>query len=459
MPGVHTIKKGLDLPIAGRPEQSVEAAPPCSRVALVADDYPGLKASFAVHPGETVLRGQVLFQDRKLPELRYTSPAAGTVLGVHRGEKRALISVVIELSAAERTGDAKPEQVAFDSYSGALPAQLASDEVRALLLESGLWTALRMRPFSRVPDPASSPSSIFITAVDSHPLAPDVGAALAGREDDFAAGARAVATLTDGPTYLCTGPGSAFAALASDRIRHEVFDGPHPAGTVGVHINTLDPVFRGKVVWHVGYQDVAAIGALLRSGRLDVTRVVSLAGPGVTRPRLVRTRIGAALDELTAGELRPGEHRVVSGSVLGGRAAMGEERGYLGRYHNQVTALAEGRERELLGWLAPGSDKFSVTNAFVSAFSRARRFAFTTSTNGSRRPMVPIGTYEEVMPMDIPPTFLLRALITGDAERAEELGVLELDEEDLALCTFVCPGKYEYGPMLRQMLSRIEREG
>jgi Na+-transporting NADH:ubiquinone oxidoreductase subunit A len=455
---LHKIKKGLDLPMAGRPEQAVDAAAPCSRVALVAADYPGLKASFAVHPGDAVLRGQVLFQDRKLPDLRYTAPAAGKVLAIHRGDKRVLVSAVIELSEAERAGDAASEQVAFDSYTGAPVEQLPGDAIRGLLLESGLWTALRTRPFSRVPDPASAPSSIFITAIDTHPLAPDVGAALAGREDDFAAGTRAVARLADGPTFLCTGPGSPFATLASERIRHEVFDGPHPAGTVGVHINTLDPVFRGKVVWHVGYQDVAAIGALLRTGRIDSTRVVALSGPGAARPRLLRTRVGAALEDITAGELLPGDNRVISGSVLGGRTAMGGEHGYLGRYHHQVTALREGNERELFGWLSPGSDKFSVTNAFVSAFARARRFAFTTTTNGSTRPMVPIGTYEDVMPMDIPPTFILRALITGDTERAEELGVLELDEEDLALATFVCPGKYEYGPMLRRMLEQIQRE-
>jgi Na+-transporting NADH:ubiquinone oxidoreductase subunit A len=211
-------------------------------------------------------------------------------------------------------------------------------------------------------------------------------------------------------------------------------------------------------VWHTGYQDVAAIGHLLANGRIDVERVIALAGPGVAQPRLVRTRLGAATDELVAGELAPGAQRVVSGSVLDGRTAAGDATGYLGRYHLQVSALPEGRERELFGWMAPGTEKFSLTGAVIGAFRRAHRFALTTTTNGSPRAMVPIGTYERVMPLDLMPTFLLRALITGDAERAAALGCLELDEEDLALCTYVCPGKFEYGPLLRRTLERIEKE-
>jgi len=210
-------------------------------------------------------------------------------------------------------------------------------------------------------------------------------------------------------------------------------------------------------VWHVGYQDVAAIGHLLATGRIDVGRVIALAGPGVARPRLLRTRLGAATDELVAGELAPGAQRVVSGSVLDGRTAAGEATGYLGRYHLQVSALPEGNRREFLGWLAPGREKHSLTGVVLGAFAR-RALPLTTTTNGSPRAMVPIGTYERVMPLDLLPTFLLRALITGDDEQAEALGCLELDEEDLALCTYVCPGKYEYGPLLRGALERIAKD-
>lgn len=456
MPGVHRIKKGLDLPIAGKPEQTIHDAPPARQVGLVAADYPGLRARFEVEVGQPVRLGERLFHDKRAPGINFTAPAAGTVSAIHRGERRALIAVVIDLPAP---GDLQGEpRVAFDSYTGAAPALLDAESVRALLLESGLWLAFRTRPFSRIPEPGSAPSAIFVTAMDSHPLAPDPDSVLAGREQDFEAGLHAVGRLTSGPKYLCTGTGSRLTLPADSAFTHERFEGPHPAGTPGLHIHLLEPVHRNKTVWHVGYQDVVAIGRLFRTGMLDPTRVVALAGPGVNRPRLLRTRLGASLRELVAADRMAGEQRVVSGSVLGGRGVSGEADAWLGRYHQQVTLLPEGRKRELFGWLRPGRDVFSVTNAFLSAFSRTRPRAFTTTTHGSARPMVPIGTYEQVMPMDIEATFLLRSLIVQDAELAEQLGALELDEEDLALCTFVCPGKYEYGPMLRKLLDRIHRE-
>ena len=419
MAGVHKIKKGLDLPIAGLPEQVVHAPRPCSRVALLGADYPGIKPRLEVKPGDRVRRGQPLFYDKRLPEVPFTAPAAGSVLAVHRGERRAFTSIVIELSEAERRGEGRHEQVNFAAYTGKPPGELDPDAIRALLVESGLWTALRTRPYGKVPDPVAAPQAIFVTAMDSHPLAPDADVVLDTREVDFAAGVRALARLTDGPTYVCVRTGSPLRVPEAASIRREEFAGPHPAGTAGLHINVLHPVSRSRTVWYVGCQDVAAIGHLLHTGRLDLTRVVSLAGPSVAQPRLMTTRIGAYLHEIADGQLRAGRHRVVSGSVLGGRAALGEEEGYLGRYHQQVSVLPEGGGSEFLPWLKPGRDKFSVTRAFSSAFGGARRFAFSTSAQGPRRPMLPIGTYERVMPMDVEPVFLLRALITGDLERAE----------------------------------------
>ncbi|HEX9178817.1 MAG TPA: Na(+)-translocating NADH-quinone reductase subunit A [Burkholderiales bacterium] len=456
MAPTHRISKGLDLPILGKPEQVVHEARPCTRVALLAADYPGLRPQFEVEAGQRVRRGQRLFHDKKSPGILFTAPAAGSVTAIHRGERRALISVEIELDPAEREGAG--EQVVFDSYTGSDPAGPGAEAVRALLLESGLWTALRTRPYSRIPEPGTSPAALFVTAVDTHPLAPDPEVVLAGREEDFAAGLRALARLTSGPRHLCISGASRLEAPPASGFSVERFEGPHPSGTPGLHIHLLHPVHRKRSVWHIGYQDVAAIGALFRNGRLDSSRIISLAGPGVRRPRLLRTRLGALLPELVAGELAEGEQRVISGSVLGGRAAHGGAEAFLGRHHHQVTVLPEGRERRLLGWLRPGRDIFSVTNAFLSAFRRGCGFAFSTTTHGSARPMVPIGTYERVMPLDMEPTYLLRSLIMGDAERAEALGCLELDEEDLALCSFVCPGKYEYGPMLREILERIHRE-
>jgi Na+-transporting NADH:ubiquinone oxidoreductase subunit A len=450
--GVHRLTKGLDVPLAGEPVQVVEAARPVASVALVGADTHGLRPTMRVKEGERVLRGQPLFEDKKNPGVVHTAPAAGTVAAINRGDMRAFQSLVIAVA-----GDGPDAQVPFGRFVPS--AATDATALRALLVESGLWTAFRTRPYSKVPAIDSVPRSLFVTAIDTRPHAPSVAAVLAGREADFAAGLAAVATLAPGRTRLCKADGAAIPGENAAGVVVESFSGPHPAGTPGVHIHLLDPVDHQRTAWHIGYQDVVAIGCLVTSGRLDVERVVALAGPAVHRPRLLLTRLGASLDQLTAGELAAGELRVISGSVLEGRAAMGPVHGYLGRYDQQVSVLAEGRERELFGWIAPGFDKFSLWRVVAGAFAGRRRLALTTTANGAPRPMVPIGSYERVMPMDLMPTFLLRALITNDVERAEALGAIELDEEDLALCTFVCSGKFEYAPLLRAMLTRIEHEG
>ena len=441
--GAHRIKKGLDLPISGAPEQRISDAPEITRVALLGDDYNGLRARLQVEEGQTVRRGQLLFEDRSTPGVRYTAPGAGRVVAIHRGRRRALQSLVIQLDSTE-------DQVEFESAPG---------DVRARLLESGLWTSLRTRPFSRVPAPDATPHAIFVNAMDTQPLAALPERVIGERRADFERGLRELATLTEGTTYLCVAADSELPQWIDAPVSLETFEGPHPAGTAGVHIHLLAPVSRGRVVWSVGYQDVIAIGALFRTGRLCVDRVIALAGPPVRRPRLVRSRIGASTEAHTAGELEPGEVRVITGSVLSGKKAWGPAFGFVGRYHLQISALREGREREFMGWATPGARRFSVLPVFVSRLLRRRTFDFTTSTYGSQRPIVPIGTYERVMPMDILATYLLRALAVGDTEQAEKLGALELDEEDLALCTFVDAGKADFGPMLRRNLEWLEREG
>ena len=444
-----TLRKGLDLPITGECRQVVEDAPAPARVALVGLDYHDLRPTMAVQEGDSVRAGQLLFEDKRRPGLRFTSPGAGRVAGVHRGDKRRLLSVIVELD--DRVGEET-----FD-IGGRRPEDLNPDQVRGALVQSGLWTGLRQRPYSKVPLPGTQPHSIFVTAIDTNPLCADPAVALAGREDAFRAGLAALGRLGAGEIYLCKAPGAAIPADGADVTVAE-FSGPHPAGLAGTHIHFLDGAGLQKQVFWINYQDVAAVGDLFLTGRINHERVVALGGPLVERPRLLRTRMGACLGDLVAGELTSGvEARVVSGSLLAGRQASGPL-DFLGRWHLQVSAVRENRARELLGWQSPGADKFSVKRVFASAMLPRRRFAFDTSTNGSPRAMVPVGSYEAVMPLDILPTFLLRALITGDAERAVELGALELDEEDLGLCTFVCPGKTEYGPLLRQNLELIERD-
>lgn len=441
------IKKGLDLPIAGAPKQEIEDGPAIGKVAVLGVDSIDLRPTMAVSEGDSVKKGQLLFEDKKTPGVRYTSPASGKVIGVHRGTKRALLSVVIEIA-----GD---EEECFEQHVGTAPDQLSRQQVRDTLVESGLWTALRTRPYSKVPMPESAPHSIFVTAIDTNPLAADPQAVLRESEDDFARGLTLLGKLTEGPVYVCKAPGVSIAAAEAQVVE---FAGPHPAGLPGTHIHFLDPVGAAKTVWHIGYQDVVACGKLFATGSLWTERVVALGGPQVEQPRLLRTRQGACLSELTAGQLQPGENRVIAGSVLAGRVAAGPL-DFLGRYHAQVSVLAEGREREFLGWQKPGVDKFSIKNVFASKLLPSQLFDFTTSTEGSDRAMVPIGSYEQVMPLDILATLLLRALIVEDTDRAQALGCLELDEEDLGLCTFACPGKHEYGPILRRNLARIEREG
>ena len=455
----HVIRTGLQLPITGRPTLELDTPTPARHVALHAADYPGLKPSLRVSVGDTVVRGQLLFEDKSVSGVRYTSPAAGTIHAIHRGARRALQSVVIEQSRAERE-DREPESVTFGAYSGRHPSGMTGDEVRALLLESGQWTALRGRPYGRVADPAVRPHSIFVTAMDTNPLAPSSAAIADGQGTSFDCGLAALSLLTEGPVFVCSGSAFPLHVPTSERIKHEVFEGVHPAGTVGLHIHTLDAVNRDKVVWHIGLQDVLSTGRLFETGQLDVRRVVSLGGPPVLNPRLIQTRIGAAVASLTDGAVDEVEDtRMISGSVLSGRQAEGDVHGYLGRYHQQISVLKEGRSREFLGWLGPGWNKFSTVRTFVSSWLSRGNFAMTTSTNGSPRAIVPIGMYERVMPMDLLATPLLRALVMEDVERAEELGCLELDEEDLALCTFVDPGKTDFAPYLRRVLDILEKEG
>jgi Na+-transporting NADH:ubiquinone oxidoreductase subunit A len=445
----HRLAQGLDVPLAGEPEQSVHAAPAVATVALLADDYVGLKPTIHVRPGDRVRAGDPLFEDKSNPGVRYTSPGAGIVRAIHRGERRALQSIVIERDPVQ-----PPVSLAIPAGG---PARLDAPAIRSLLVESGLWTALRTRPFSRVPALDAVPYAIFVTAIDTRPHAPQVERVLEGRGDDFAAGLACVARLCPGTTFLCVAPGSGLQPPDVERLRVETFRGPHPAGNVGTHIHFLAPVDLERSVWHIGYQDVLAIGHLVLTGRLELERVIALAGPGIARPRLMRAPLGASTVDLAREELRPGAQRLVAGSVLDGRTAMGEALGYLGRYHLQLSALPEGNAREMFGWIAPGADKFSVWGVVLGAFSRRKR-VLTTATHGGPRAMVPIGAYERVMPLDLMPTFLLRALIGGHDDWAEEMGALELDEEDLALCTFVCPGKTEYGPLLRAALTRIQKE-
>lgn len=446
------IKQGLDLPISGSPEQSITQGRATRSVAVIGFDYVGMKPTMAIAVGDRVKKGQLLFTDKKTPGIRYTALAGGTIAAINRGEKRVLQSVVIDINAGE---SGQEDEVSFTAYKTEELAGLTAEQVEELLNEAGLWTALRTRPFSKVPALGSRPASIFVTAIDTHPLAANPEIVIKEQAEAFEQGINILGKLSAGKIFLCKAPG---ANIPAGIANSEEFAGPHPAGLPSTHIHFLDPVSTTRTVWQVGYQDVIAVGKLFTTGKLFTDRVVSLAGPQVEKPRLVRTRLGASTDEIAAGELKAGVSRTISGSVFGGRTATGPF-AYLGRYHNQVSVLEENDERLFLGWVNPMVDRFSILRVMTSGLSKSRLFNFTTTTNGGERAMVPVGNYEQVMPLDILATQLLRAIIVGDTETAQKLGVLELEEEDLALCSFVCAGKYEYGPLLRDNLTRIELEG
>lgn len=444
------IRKGLDLPISGVPEQHVTTGASIHHVAIVGDDYVGMRPAMLVQEGDRVIKGQALFEDKKNPGVMFTAPASGTVVAIHRGERRVLQSVVIQIE-----GDEKREFARFDAAD---LATLSHDAVQTQLLESGLWTALRTRPYSKTPVPGTVPAAIFVTAIDTNPLSADPQPLILAERNAFDAGLTVLTRLTPGKVHVCQASGGKLGGHPQGQVAFNEFAGPHPAGLVGTHIHFLEPVSLTKQDWHLNYQDVIAIGKLFTTGELCAERIIAIGGPQATQPRLVRTLLGADLTALLAGETKEGENRIISGSVLSGRHATGPM-AWLGRFHLQVSVVLEGREKELFGWVLPGAEKYSVTRTTLGHFLRRKLFNFSTSTNGGERAMVPIGNYERVMPLDILPTVLLRDLLAGDTDGAQALGCLELDEEDLALCTYVCPGKYEYGPVLREVLTRIEQEG
>lgn len=452
------IKKGLDLPLGGQPQQVIVKGPEIKHVALLGElDYPGLRPSMAVEVGTKVKKGQVLFEDKKNPGTRFTAPAAGTVCAINRGERRAFQSVVIEV-------DPNGPAVSFPKTPAAKLLELTSKDVTDRLVQSGMWTAFRTRPFDKVPQVGTLPHSIFVTAMDTNPCAVDVKIVIDKESDAFANGLRVLSRIGDGAltVHVCKGEPSLPTAKAQNVVEH-AFIGPHPAGLPGTHIHYIDPVSETKTVWHIGYQDVIAIGHLFVEGQLYNTRYVALAGPMVKEPRVVETQVGAAIDELLpASELDTSANgvRVISGSVLWGNKAVGPF-AYLGRFHLQVCALEEGRDHEFLfkSWMGPGFQRHTASRTYASSFIKPAAYCINTALNGGFRPMVPVGLYEKVFPFDMEPTVLLRAIDINDCDQAKLLGVLELAEEDVALCTYVCPGKTDYGPQLRRCLTKIEVEG
>ena len=447
------IKKGLDIPIYGTPAEDIVDSKKSRSVAVLGNDYVGMKPTMLVEEGDSVSLGQPLFEDKKNPGVLITSPAGGKIEAINRGDRRALQSIVIEVEAEEKAEE-------FKSFTTEELVSATSESVRHQLITSGMWAAFRTRPYSKIPTVDSSPSNVFISVLDTEPLSPDPEKIVKLRLEDFNFGISVLKRLIDCPIHISVSENSSLEIIEDEQVKKHRFSGPHPAGLVGTHMHYISPASLTNVNWTIGYQDLMAIGSLFKTGYVSTERVIALSGPQVNEPRYIKTRLGACTDELTAGELTQRENRIISGSVISGREAIGSY-AYLGRYHNQISVIAEpnSKDREFMNWLTPGPRKFSKIPLFLSSLFPKKIFKFKALMNGSDRPIVPIGVYEEVLPLNMLPAMLLRNVVLMDTEKIQDLGGLELDEEDLSLCSYVCPGKYDFGSLLRAGLNKIEVEG
>lgn len=449
----HRIKAGLDLPIQGSVRQEVRPVKKEPKfLALKGRDFIGMKPSLLVKEGDEVKIGQPLFRNKKINEIVYVSPGGGKVVAINRGERREFLSLVIEL-------DSKEDELTFKSYGLNDLAALSKEEIVGQLLNSGQWPLIRRRPFESVANPSEKPHSIFVTAVDSNPYAMDKSILFNGNEESINAGLTVLSRLTDGDVHFCLEEGKSAGFIKSDRVKVHSFSGKHPYGNVGTHIHFIDPVGPKKCVWHLSVSSLIAIGDLFLTGKIKTERVVSLGGTVVKEGHLVKTRLGAELKSIVFGELSQEENvRLISGSVLAGSNASPSELSYLGYYHDQVSVIKEQTQRQFLGMNNPGFNLFSVKNIFLSKLTPGKKFDMTTEEFGGKRAIFPMTSYQDVMPLDIEAIFLLKSLAAKDIESSIELGALELAEEDLALCSFVCPGKNDHGAHLREMLNLLEKE-
>lgn len=443
-----TIKlcKGLDIQLQGAAEKKTTALPLASSYAISPLDLQGVTPKMLVKVGDAVKAGTPLFFDKNNASVLFTSPVSGTVAAVVRGEKRRILAVEI---AADQT-------IAYEEFATLDVKQATRDQIVELLLKSGLWTLLIQRPYGIIANPADMPKSIFVSAFDSAPLAPDYSYTLAGDKEALQKGFEVLGRLTEGKIHLSYNADAAAPEFAG--VELHAFKGKHPAGNVGVQIHHIDPVNKGEKVWTVGYADVAVIGRLFLTGKVDMTRTIAVTGSQVAAPAYVKVVAGAKLDSILAGNLVENAHaRYISGNVLTGRNVGAE--GYLGYYANQLTVIPEGDDYEFMGWAMPRFSKFSVSRAYFSWLFPKRKYNLNTNMNGEERAFVVTGLYEKYLPMDIYPMHLLKAIMAGDLDKMEALGIYEVVEEDFALCEFVDPSKIDMQQVIRNGINLMIKEG
>jgi len=444
------IKKGLDIPISGLPDDNISDFKKPRSVALLGSDYHGLKPSMLVSEGEEVKLGQPIFTDKKNPGIFFTSPGGGRVESINRGERRSLQSVVIELDQEEK-------EIVFPTAD---INQLTPDTIKGVLIESGLWTCFRTRPFSKIPGLNDLPNSMFINCMDTSPMSLEPENVILENKEFFDQGLQVIKSFINCPIHICIKEKSLLSLEEKENLYIHEFSGPHPAGLVGTHMHFISPTSTKKINWHIDYADIISIGYLFLKKKLLTKKYISLSGPQVENPRIISTRVGACIEEITAGEVIHSNNRLISGSVINGREAIGPY-SYLGKYHNQISVIEEptASDRELFDWGVPGFNRYSKLRIFISSLFKNKKYPIKARMYGPDRAILPIGVYEQVFPLNLLISLLLRQLAIGDTEELQALGILELDEEDLALCSFVCPSKYDFGYLLRERLNSIEIEG
>ena len=444
MPNLHTVRKGLDLPILGSPEAIVDGHLSASVYAVRPSDFRGLVPKLAVKEGDRVLAGDVLFTDKADPRIRVAAPVSGEIARIERGDKRKILAVVILADA----------QIQYRSVAAGTPANRA-DAIN-WLLDAGAWTLVESRPYGRIANPDAEPKAVFINGMATEPLAVSPAVALAGREGDFAKGLQVLSLLSKRTVLSIAANETAPALTKASGVEIHQFKGPHPAGTTSVHINRISPLNKGEVIWTLNYQDVAIIGHLATTGNLKLERVVSLCGTGIAKPRAITAVAGASLEAFLKTEMKPGAYRVVSGSVLTG-ANVGAN-GYLTYYASQLTVLPEGQGTDFFGWVLPSFSKWSISRTLFSWLTPSKKYDLTTKQHGEDRAFVVTGLYEKVFPMDILPMPLLKAMWAKDLEKMEALGAYEVVPADFALCEVVCPSKQELQSLAEEALDLLYTE-
>lgn len=442
------IRKGLDIRLAGEAEKVLVQTDPAKVVAIKPTDFHGLVPKVLVKPGDQVKAGTALFADKYNERVLFTSPVSGEVADVVRGEKRKVLEVRVLADVQQQ----------FEDFGAGDASSMNRETIIQKLLASGVWAALRQRPFDVVADPAQSPKHIFISCFDTNPLAPDLDFVVRNNGDDFQAGLDALAKLTSGKVNLVVGGNTSAREFldAKGVVRHTV-SGPHPAGNVGVQIHHISPINKGEVVWTCGVHDVLMIGRLFRTGKLDASRIVAVTGSESKNPKYFRTVIGAPVKDMIGAV--DDKVRVISGNVLTGDRV--ESTGTLGYYHTQLTLIPEGDEPKFFiteGWASPGFDKFSASRSFPAWLMPGKKFAMDSSQNGEERAFVMSGQYEKVFPFDIYPVHLLKSILANDIEQMEKLGLYEVAPEDFALCEFVCTSKINSQSIVRQGLDALKKE-